>query len=252
MLSYHNDEETKNIYIKRMLEHMDSCDHRHLIGCALFNCIPISKQHSNELGIPEWLAETVKTITERMSEGKARTFSFIFLKTMEVGVNLDQINKPFLIYLVQSNIDTPPPIVPPTALDDRERHQAAVKSAKVARQKARLTAMHKSQELYLLIVRSAAKRRVWSTMLAWASRVGAAVVAKPPESEAVRKAAAEQDVAWAAVQTAHDKMMEVRTAAHSAWQKSWDVMRDKNGAKVRAAAYDRAADKLLQLLRECR
>jgi len=142
MLSYHNDEETKNIYIKRMLEHMDSCDHRHLKremlsyhndqsiknkyvkrmrdhiaadelvrgvcyvngrGCAI-GCTLNGYDHDQypiELGIPVWLGEVEEVIFENMSEEKSKKFPLEFLKSIKIGVDLEQIKSPFLIYILE-------------------------------------------------------------------------------------------------------------------------------------------------------
>ena len=110
--AYHSDPAIKQKYLNRVLAHKENDE---LIkgvywgngkGCAV-GCTIHSSQHNRyeiELGIPEWLAKCEDLIFENLPSGEARQWPIQFLKTIVPGVELKQIKKPFLIFILESSL----------------------------------------------------------------------------------------------------------------------------------------------------
>ena len=112
MLSFHNDPTIKEKYLSRLKEHakLDNiiqgtgwengkgC----AIGCTLENYN--HKKYEVELGIPEWLAKMEDKLFEGMPNKEAKKFPVKFLEAIPVGVDLDQVKTPFIIYVLEFSL----------------------------------------------------------------------------------------------------------------------------------------------------
>ena len=113
ILSYHNDESIKNKYVERMRDHIAAEElvrgigfykgRGCAIGCTLDNYD--RAQYPIELGIPLWIGEIEEVLFEGMSEEKSEKFPLQFLENIPVGVDLEQVKSPFLIYILESCLD---------------------------------------------------------------------------------------------------------------------------------------------------
>jgi hypothetical protein len=75
-------------------------------GCAV-GCTIHSSNHQAyelELGIPEWLARVEDIIFEGLPNERAKTWPEEFLDSIKVGVDLEQIKTPFLVFLLKNSI----------------------------------------------------------------------------------------------------------------------------------------------------
>ncbi len=113
LLSYHNKPEIKDKYVKRMEDHISADELSRGIGfvnnkgCAV-GCTLNSYNHSQfpiELGIPEWLARVLDRVFEGMSLEKSKTYPLLFLESIKVGVDLEKIKIPFLLFVLNSLLD---------------------------------------------------------------------------------------------------------------------------------------------------
>jgi hypothetical protein len=114
MLSFHNEQSTKDKYLSRVRAHQKADN---LIrgtgweggkGCAV-GCTLENYDHSQypvELGIPEWLARVEDTLFEGMSEKKSHTWPEKFLEAIPLGITDEQFERkvkaPFLIIVLES------------------------------------------------------------------------------------------------------------------------------------------------------
>jgi hypothetical protein len=110
MEAFHNKQEIKNKYIQRMKNHIASDElvrgltFENGKGCAV-GCTLNKYNHEayeTELGIPRWLAKLEDTLFENMNLEKSKTFPLLFLESINIGANLDNIKTPFLIYILES------------------------------------------------------------------------------------------------------------------------------------------------------
>jgi hypothetical protein len=110
MLSFHNKQSVKTKYLKRVHAHKiadEIVKGKYWVdgkGCAV-GCTIHSDQHNayeTELGIPEWLAHVEDTLFEGMSACKAKAWPEQFLKAIPVGVDLEQIKIPFIVFILKS------------------------------------------------------------------------------------------------------------------------------------------------------
>ena len=110
MESFHNDKAIKKKYLARVEAHKKADE---LIkgtywengkGCAVGCCIHglNHKDYETQLGIPVWLARLEDRIFENLSDKDAKEWPSNFLKAIPVGVDLEQVKRPFLIYVVES------------------------------------------------------------------------------------------------------------------------------------------------------
>jgi len=114
MKAFHNDEAIKQKYVARVRAHQAS---DHLIrgtgwdgskGCAV-GCTLEAYDHARyekELGIPEWLARLEDTIFEGVTEKYSRNWPARFLEAVNVGSDLEKIKIPFLIFILERNLES--------------------------------------------------------------------------------------------------------------------------------------------------
>jgi hypothetical protein len=112
MKAFHNDKQVKSKYLKRVEAHRKAdniiqgqgwsegkgC----AIGCTLENYD--HQQYEIELGIPEWLARVEDTIFEGLPKDIAMKWPGRFLKAVNVGVDLNKVKTPFLIFVLEQNL----------------------------------------------------------------------------------------------------------------------------------------------------
>lgn len=76
-------------------------------GCAV-GCTIHSGDHStyeDELGIPTWLAYLEDAVFEGLPNEYAMTWPEKFLEAIPVGVDLEKVKAPFLIFVLESTLD---------------------------------------------------------------------------------------------------------------------------------------------------
>ncbi len=114
MKAYHDDAKIKAKYLKRVNSHIKADEvikgqyWQNGKGCAV-GCTIHSGNHSDyekKLGIPEWLARVEDTIFEGLPNKDAKQWPANFLKAIKPGVNLNKIKTPFLIFVLESNLET--------------------------------------------------------------------------------------------------------------------------------------------------
>ena len=113
MQAFHNDTAIKAKYVERMKKHIEADELVRNLGfengkgCAV-GCTLNNYRHSQypiELGIPEWLARVEDRLFEGMSIEKSKLFPLEFLEVINVGADLEQIKYLFLIFIVESTLD---------------------------------------------------------------------------------------------------------------------------------------------------
>lgn len=195
-------------------------------GCAVGCTIHGSdyKAYETELGIPEWLARLEDTIFEGLPLDRAKLWPEEFLKATPVGAELDKIKGPFLVFVLQSTLYTFdhekfPKILQAisSVIDLWTIREATLEDFEEAARTARAEAVWAAEAAKEDAARAEAASAVWA---AWAA-----------------EAAAEVAVAQAAVAQAAE------VAAQAVWAAE---------AAAEDQVYVKFADKLLELLRECK
>jgi len=220
--AYHNDKYIKDKYVKRVTWHFEQDNIIRGIGwkggkgCAV-GCTLEKYDHSQypiELGIPEWLARVEDTLFEGMSKYKSRTWPIDFLKAVNIGSDLEAIKAPFLLFALKDKLET---------FDDVEyldvKKAVEVTIALWDRDDIGSADWQEAADAAY----AAAKTAAWAAGESWVlgSAEWAAAWAAADAAEGAA-CAAEGAVAWSAAQAAG------------------------------SAAYDRYADEILSLIKECR
>lgn len=110
LLSWHNDPQLKQKYIDRVRAHRladnliqgTGWDNGNGKGCAV-GCTLESYDHTrfpNELGLPIWIAHLEDSIFEGLDNKTAQLWPERFMEAIPVGVEVDTIKKPFIIWLL--------------------------------------------------------------------------------------------------------------------------------------------------------
>jgi hypothetical protein len=257
MLSYHNDLSVKIKYVDRMKDHIAAdelirgtgFDYEQNKGCAV-GCTLNNYQHSQypiELGIPEWLARLEDSLFEGMSLEKSKTFPLEFLEAIEIGVDLEKVKVPFLIFILKSVLDTFdhdkfPDVLQSinTVIDLYEKEESDLskfEDAAAAADAAYADAAAAADAAYA----------AYAAYAAAADAADAADAAAAAYAAAYAAAAAAYADAYAAAAyaAAADAAAAYAAAAYAAAAAA-------AAAAYADAAYDKFADKLLELLRECK
>ncbi len=114
MLSFHGNPAIKAKYVARVKHHREldniiqGTGWENGKGCAVGCTLENYNHHAFEfeLGIPEWLARVEDSIFEGLSNENAKDFPISFLEAIPVGIDLDLVKIPFLIFVVESTLDT--------------------------------------------------------------------------------------------------------------------------------------------------
>src|SRR5690606_25985304 len=84
------------------------------VGCSLNSIAQIKKigldcsEHNlyeEYLGVPEWLAKVEDTIFEGIPDKRRKTWPVEFGEAINEGADLNKIKVPFIVYILQSNIE---------------------------------------------------------------------------------------------------------------------------------------------------
>ncbi len=137
MISFHNDQKIKTKYLNRVIAHQKAdnlvrgtgwdgqkgC----AVGCTLerYN----HKAFEEELGIPEWLARVEDKLFEGMSEARAMKWPGVFLESIPLGVDLNRARAPFILVILNKNVETLESLKEKSLPDDVAR---AIKGSKKA------------------------------------------------------------------------------------------------------------------------
>ena len=226
MQAFHNQQKIKDKYLDRVMVHQaaDEIEKGYYWedgkGCAV-GCTIHSEDHSQyetELGIPTWLAKVEDRIFEGLPNERAKVWPKEFLDAINVGADLEKVKIPFLIFVVESV---------------REKFD------------------HKKNPMQLAAIDGVLKelRRdkidVEKLREARSAAYAAAAAAAAFAAYAADAAADAADAAAAAADAAADAAAADADAADAA-----DA--DAADAAARANEYVKFADKLLELLRECK
>ncbi len=126
MKSFHNDQAVKDKYVSRVEQHQLADEivqgqyWEEGKGCAV-GCTLHGENHGDyetELGIPTWIAKLQDRLFEGMTNEDAKLFPLKFLEAIPLGVDLDQVKAPFLIFVLKGTLDT----------FDNEKYPNAVKA----------------------------------------------------------------------------------------------------------------------------
>jgi hypothetical protein len=114
MKAFNNDTKLKEFYVNRMNEHAAADEIIQgtgwedgkgcFIGCTLHS-YDHKKFESEGIG-PEWLGRLADKIFEGLPNDKAKEFAANFYPSMRVGIDLEQVEKDFLIFVMQENLKT--------------------------------------------------------------------------------------------------------------------------------------------------
>jgi hypothetical protein len=113
MQAFHNDPAIKKKYIDRVKAHREADE---LIqgmtgqggkGCAVW-CTMNDYSHAayeTKIGVPEWLARLEDILFEGMSADDSMSWPEQFLETIPVGVDLESVKAPFLIFILDCALE---------------------------------------------------------------------------------------------------------------------------------------------------
>src|ERR1019366_3885266 len=114
MKAYFNDETIKQKYLKRVEKHrladelVQGKTWENGKGCAI-GCTLEKYDHAQyeiELGIPEWLARVEDKIFEGLTKEEAQLWPERFLAAIHPGADLEKVQTPFLIMVLEQNLKT--------------------------------------------------------------------------------------------------------------------------------------------------
>jgi len=240
MQAFHNDEKIKQKYLNRIKAHAKADEIVKGVywengkGCAV-GCTIHSSNHSSyeeELGIPEWLALVEDAIFEQLPSNEAKLWPVKFLSTINIGADLNKIKAPFVIFILKSNFDN----------FDHSKYPECK------------SAIDKCIELWEKypkgpsLAKSTAESAAWSA--AWSAARFAARFAAESTAESAASSAAESAAESAASSAAES------AARFAAWSAARFAARfaawSAASSAAWSAAYTKFANKLLQLLKECK
>jgi hypothetical protein len=113
MQAFHNDKEVRKKYLTRVKAHAKADEIIKGVyweggkGCAV-GCTIHSSNHESfetELGVPEWLARVEDRIFEGLPNERAKTWPVEFLQAINLGADLNKIKPAFLIFVLESCMD---------------------------------------------------------------------------------------------------------------------------------------------------
>lgn len=229
MIAYHGKQETKDFYIARVKRHRELDELVQGIawengkGCAV-GCTLESYDHrayETELGIPEWLARVEDSIFEGLTKADALAWPEQFLASINPGADLNKVEHPFIIFVLRSNLKN----------FDNEKYPD------VARVTNDIIALHERDEP--------------DESLAWSAAWSAASAAKSAAWSAAWSAAesAARSAARGAESAARNAARGAKSAARGAAE---NAARSAAWGAARSAAYKMFANKLIELLKDCR
>jgi hypothetical protein len=227
MKAFHNDVNIQKKYLDRIYAHAKADNFikgkywENGKGCAV-GCTIESDNHKayeTELGVPEWLARLEDTIFENLPNDLAKKWPVQFLEAINLGSDLENIKKPFIIYLMNENLKSIRSCVynvekNPEVKKAIDLVEAAILQMIEAQESCDADKISAAESA----ARSAARSAVWSAESAAESAARSA--------ESTRSAA--ESAVWSA-----------ESAARSA-------------ESTRSAAFQNHANKILELIRACK
>jgi hypothetical protein len=85
------------------------------VGCSLMSVARAKKieiadfsnhaRYEDLLGVPEWLARVEDTIFEGLPTDRSKTWPVEFAEAINVGADLERAKAPFLIFILESNLE---------------------------------------------------------------------------------------------------------------------------------------------------
>jgi hypothetical protein len=256
--AFHDNQKVKDTYLARIRAHREADEivkgqyWEHGKGCAV-GCTIHDSDHSKyeiELGIPEWLARCEDTIFEGLPNERAKSWPEQFLDAIAVGADLEAVKTPFLIFVLESSLESM------TAAQYDAEKFPEVKAAMVQCEeavKAMILAHRNGEDL------SAAESAAWSAARSARSAAESAAESAARSAESAAESAARsarsaaESAAWSAESAARSA---AESAARSAWSAAESAAWSAESAARSAAAesesesaYEKFADKLLELIR---
>jgi hypothetical protein len=200
------------------------------LGITDFNA---HREYPRLLGIPEWLARVEDTFFENMSPKRSKKWPVQFAEAIHEGADLEQAKHPFFVMVLEHALAT----------IDKQKRVDAKSNPTLAKAVADCRAS-------VVAVRDLHKKRVAAESAAWSAAESAAWSAAESAAWSAAESAAES-AAWSAAESA------AWSAAESAaWSAAWSAARSAAWSAARSAArsaaFDYYADRLLELLRECK
>lgn len=176
------------------------------------------QNYEKYLGIPEWLARVEDNIFKGLNIERAKKWPLEFSEAINISANLDEIKIPFIVFILKSNL------VWLDSLKDRNN--------KKLRNSINLT-IDVTKQMIEAQMKNDAKLITLAKSAAWSA------------------ACSEESVKFAAESAAWSVESAVWSAARSVESAAWSAVWSAETA-VWSAAYERFADKLIELLKECK
>jgi len=240
MKAFNNDPKLKEFYVNRMNEHAAADEIIQgtgwengkgcFIGCTLHS-YDHEKFESEGIG-PEWLGYLADKIFEGLSNEKAKDFAAKFYPSMRVGIDLEQVKKDFLVFVMQENLKT----LDACEYDKKEWPEVA----------ASIDQTKKAIELCIEYQRGNV-----SESAAVSAAESAAVSARSAAVSAAESAAVSAwSAAWSAESAAWSAAWSAEWSAEwsAAWSAEWSAESAARSAAW-SAAYELYATELLRLLK---
>ena len=227
MKAFHSNPKIKETYLARVMAHQkaDEIIQRETwdgkrgcaIGCTLHSYS--HKAYETELGIPEWLAKLEDKLFEEMSTKYSKSWPADFLREITPGSDLNKIKIPFLIFIVESALE-------------RFDHEKYPKQAKAING----------------VLKELNRDKIDFDKLKNARATAATAAADADADAAADAAAAATAAAYAAVYAAAAAAAYAADADAAAAYAAYAAAYAAAGEKE----YKKFADKLLELLKECK
>lgn len=206
------------------------------------------KLYETELGIPEWLARLEDTIFEGLPAELAKQWPLRFSRAIKVGVDLEPVKWQFTAFVLSENIER---VLSLDINDDLKKQVVdAIRGVLVVTEDAIQTGVWDD---------SAAKSARLARLAAWSAAESAGLAAWSAAWSAAESAGlAAESAVHSAAHSADSAVHSARSAARSAWSAaesaagSAGLAAGSAGLAARLAAYERYADKLIELIKAVR
>ncbi len=221
------------------------------VGCGISSINKLKSLHlrwsdhsqfETYLGIPEWLARVEDVIFQGVSLKRSKKWPVEFSQAIISGVDLNQIKIPFITMILNSNIEVQECLL--KGINDKNIREIIINSIKVNKQ---MVIAQESGDRKLI---NLAQSAVWSAV--WSASESAAQSAVQSSESALWSAS------WSATESSGSAAESARSAAKSVLWSAEEASEVSIWAaesiawSAEAAAYEKYADKLLELLRGCK
>ena len=237
MQAFHNNKKIQKKFLNRLAAHAKADEFIKGIywengkGCAVGCTIHSSDhyQYEKQLGIPEWLARVEDRIFEHLPNAQAKKWPVDFLNAINIGSDLNKIKGPFLIFVLESALET---------FDNK-------KYSKCAKAILAVIALWTKYPMGQTLENSAE----WRDAAAYAAADAAAAAAAAAYAAAAAAAAADAaaDAAAAAAAAAY-----AAAAAAAAADAAAAAAADAAADAARQKTYSKFAKKLIKLIKACK